>query len=82
MEVSIPPKYSIAMVVGFLKGKSAIMLHREFCTRYKNYHGKSFWSRGYFISTVGADEGIIQNYILNQHQHDQKVDGNQLDMKW
>ena len=82
MVLSIPPKYSLAMIVGFLKGKCAIRLHQEFGRHYKNYHGKSFWSRGYFVSTVGLDEAKIRNYVKNQEKRDKQQDGNQLDIKW
>jgi len=82
MVLTIPPKYSIAMIIGFLKGKSAIRLHQEFAKNYKNYHGKSFWSRGYFVSTVGIDEEQIKDYVRKQEQNDKLADGTQLDMKW
>jgi len=82
MVMSIPPKYSIAMVLGFLKGKSAIQLHREFAKQYKNYHGKSFWSRGYFVSTVGMDEEAIKKYVREQEHKDKTQEGNQLEMRW
>lgn len=82
MVVSIPPKYSVSMVIGFLKGKSAIMIHREFARHYKNYHGKSFWSRGYFVSTVGLDEEVVKEYVRNQEQLDKQADGIQIDMNW
>jgi len=56
MRVSIPPKYFVAQVVGFIKGKSAIHIARSYLGRRKNYTGMHFWARGYFVSTVGADE--------------------------
>ena len=68
--ISIPPKYSISHVVGFLKGKSAIRLHREFYSQMKD--GKSFWARGYFVSTVGLDEKTIRNYIKKQEHSDKR----------
>ncbi len=68
--LSIPPKYSVAHVVGFLKGKSAIRMHREFYKQMKD--GKSFWARGYFVSTVGLDEKTIRNYIKKQGQSDKR----------
>jgi len=82
MVLSIPPKYSVAMIVGFLKGKSAIRLHQEFSKHYKNYHGKSFWSRGYCVSTVGLDEEFIKAYVRNQEHHDLTAEGQQLDLRW
>ena len=68
--ISIPPKYSVSHVVGFLKGKSAIRLHREFYSQMKD--GKSFWARGYFVSTVGLDEKTIRNYIKKQEYSDKQ----------
>ena len=56
MLISIPPKYAVASVVCFIKGKSAIHLARSFMGRRKNFVGQSFWARGYFVSTVGLDE--------------------------
>ena len=56
MLISIPPKYGVAQVVGFIKGKSAIHIARIFQGRKKNFTGQSFWARGYFVSTVGRDE--------------------------
>jgi len=53
MLVSIPPKYAVAQVVGFIKGKSAIHIARTFVGRRKNFTGQNFWARGYFVSTVG-----------------------------
>ena len=82
MVMKIPPKYSIAMVVGFIKGKSAIQLHREFGKQYKSYYGKSFWSRGYYVSTVGLDEEMIKQYVRDQEKHDQQADGDRIEMKW
>ena len=82
MVLSVPPKYSVAMIIGFMKGKSAIMMHREFARHYKNYHGKSFWSRGYFVSTIGMDEEMIKEYVRNQEKHDKQSDGLELDLRW
>ena len=66
--LSIPPKYSVAHVAGFLKGKSAIRLHREFIGRRAGE--KNFWIRGYCVSTVGLDEEQIRRYIREQEKHD------------
>jgi putative transposase len=63
MLVSIPPKYSVAQVVGFIKGKSAIHIARSYLGSRKNYTGMHFSARGYFVSTVGADETVIRAYI-------------------
>jgi putative transposase len=78
MMISIPPKYSVSHVVGYMKGKSAILVAREFMGRYKNFKGYHFWARGYFVSTVGLDEVVIRHYIRNQEQNDQKSDQNRL----
>jgi len=59
MMISIPPKYSVSSVIGFIKGKSAIHLARVYGERKQNYAGQSFWARGYFVSTVGRDEVTI-----------------------
>ena len=74
MMISIPPKYSVAQVVGFIKGKSAIWIARNYGHRKRNFTGQSFWARGYFVSTVGSDEQMIRNYIRNQEQSDQKLE--------
>ena len=74
MLVSIPPKYSVAQVVGFIKGKSAIHLARSYLGRRKNYTGMHFWARGYFVSTVGADEATIREYIQKQEKEDTRLD--------
>jgi putative transposase len=78
MLISIPPKYSVAQVVGFIKGKSAIHVAREFLGRKKNFTGQSFWARGYFVSTVGRDEETIRQYIKKQEAEDRRIDQLQL----
>ncbi|MBT7698189.1 MAG: IS200/IS605 family transposase [Desulfobacterales bacterium] len=70
MCLSIPPKYSVATIVGFLKGKSAIRLNKEF-SRAKT-SGKHFWIRGYFVSTVGLNEKAVREYIKNQESTDKR----------
>ena len=72
--ISIPPKYSVAQVVGFIKGKSAIAIARTYMGRRKNFTGQSFWARGYHVSTVGRDEAKIRAYIRHQEVEDQKID--------
>ena len=72
--LSIPPKYSVAHVVGYMKGKSAIYIARNYHGQKKNYNGMHFWARGYFVSTVGADEAMVRAYIRNQEQEDQRVE--------
>ena len=66
MLVSIPPKYSVSQVVGYLKGKSAIHIARTFMGKPRNFTGESFWARGYFVSTVGRDEQEIREYIKSK----------------
>ena len=63
MLVSIPPKYSVSQVVGYIKGKSAIHIARTYGGHRANFTGQNFWARGYFVSTVGADEAAIRSYI-------------------
>ena len=72
--MEIPPKYSIAQVVGYLKGKSAIHIARTFEGKKKNFTGAHFWARGYFVSTVGRDEQMIRTYIRNHEQEDFRED--------
>ena len=74
MLISIPPKYSVAQVVGYMKGKSAIYIARTFMGKPRNFKGESFWARGYFVSTVGRDEKVIREYIKHQEQEDQRID--------
>ena len=74
MLLLIPPKYSVAQVVGYMKGKSAIYIARNYLGQKKNYNGMHFWARGYFVSTVGADEAMVRAYIRNQEQEDQRVE--------
>ncbi len=72
--ISIPPKYSVAQVVGFLKGKSAISIARTYMGRRRNFVGQRFWARGYHVSTVGRDEEVIRAYIKNQEEEDRRID--------
>lgn len=72
--ISIPPKYSVSQVVGFLKGKSAIQVARQFFNRQRNYGGMKFWARGYYVNTVGKDEEVVREYIRNQEKEDQRTD--------
>jgi putative transposase len=74
MLISLPPKYSVAQVVGFMKGKSAIQIARTFGGRRQNFTGQHFWARGYFVSTVGRDETVIRQYIKTQEQEDRRLD--------
>ena len=72
--ISIPPKYSVAQVVGYIKGKSAIHIARVFMGRKKNFVGQHFLARGYFVSTVGREEAVIREYIKNQEKEDERLD--------
>jgi putative transposase len=74
MLMSIPPKYSVAQVLGFIKGKSAIHVARTNLGQRKNYTGLHFWARGYYVSTVGADEESIREYIRKQENEDNRLD--------
>ena len=78
MLISIPPKYSVAQIVGFIKGKSAISIARNYTGRKKNFTGQKFWARGCHVSTVGRDEEVIRNYIRHQEDEDRRID--QLDL--
>jgi putative transposase len=74
MMISIPPKYAVAQVIGFIKGKSAIHIARHFGERRRNFVGHHFWARGYFASTVGRNEEVIRRYIQRQEVEDQRQD--------
>jgi putative transposase len=74
MLIAIPPKYAVAQVIGFIKGKSAIHLARVYGERKRNFVGEHFWARGYFVSTVGRDEAVIRDYIRKQEQEDIRLD--------
>ena len=68
MLLSVPPKYSVAMTMGYLKGKSAVRIHRELLKTKGTLFGRAFWSRGYCVSTVGLEEAMIRSYIQNQEK--------------
>lgn len=70
MLISVPPKYSIAEVIGYIKGKSAIAIARKFGGRQRNFNGERFWARGYAVSTVGNELQNVQTYVQNQEQLD------------
>ena len=82
MMLSIPPKYSVAHTMGYLKGKSAIRAHLEFGRKRMPLSQKSFWSRGYFVRTVGIDKEVVRKYVQDQWKKDQFNDGPQLDLHW
>jgi len=67
--LSIPPKYSVSYTVGFLKGKSAVRIHRELLKE-RRMTGLHFWATGYWVSTVGRDEETIREYIREQEKRD------------
>jgi putative transposase len=74
MLISIPPKYSVAQVVGYIKGKSAIHVARNYMGQKRNFTGHQFWARGYFVSTVGRDEKAVREYIKTQEEEDRRLD--------
>ena len=74
MLISIPPKYAVAQVIGYIKGKSAIHIARTAGGRQRNFTGEHFWARGYFVSTVGRDEKAIREYIQRQEEEDRRLD--------
>mgnify|MGYP000747630244 FL=1 len=74
MLLSLPPKYSVAQVVGFMKGKSAIWIAQNIDRKTRNIVGSNFWARGYFVSTVGRDEELIRRYIRDQEIADKQFD--------
>jgi putative transposase len=74
MLISIPPKFAVSQVVGFIKGKSAIHLARVYGGVKRNFGGQHFWARGFFVSTVGRDEKTIREYIRNQEHQDEQLD--------
>ena len=78
MLISIPPKHAVSSILGFLKGKSSIWIAENIANKAKNFVGHKFWARGYYVSTVGADEKMIRNYIQNQEKDDRRLD--QLDL--
>jgi len=74
MLISIPPKYGVSQVIGFIKGKSGIHMARVYGEKKRNFVGQHFWARGYFVSTVGRDEAMIREYIRHQEQEDQRIE--------
>jgi putative transposase len=73
MLIAIPPKYAVAQVIGFIKGKSAIWIARVGGHK-KNFIGQNFWARGYFVSTAGMDEETVREYIKKQEDEDKRLD--------
>ena len=74
MLIAIPPKYAVSQIVGYIKGKSAIHVAREYGERKRNFVGQHFWARGYFVSTVGRDEEMIRKYIREQEKEDERLE--------
>lgn len=74
MLISIPPKHSVSQVIGFIKGRSAIHMARVYEERKKNFVGQHFWARGFLVSTVGRDEGVVREYIRNQEEEGKRLD--------
>jgi putative transposase len=78
MLLSVPPKYSVSSVMGFIKGKSAIHIARVYAGRRRNFVGQHFWARGYWVSTVGKNEAAVRRYIREQEKEDKRLE--QLEM--
>ena len=74
MVISTPSKYSVAQVIGYIKGKSAIHIARTYAGKKRNFTGEQFWARGYFVSTVGKDEQKIKGYVSHQQAEDKRID--------
>jgi putative transposase len=74
MLISIPPKYAVSQVVGYIKGKSAIHIARTYTGHQRNFVGQNFWARGYYVSTAGRDEETIRQYIRKQEESDKRID--------
>lgn len=72
--MSIPPKYAVSQVVGYIKDKSAIHIARTYMGRQRNFTGEHFWARGYYVSTVGLDEEVVRHYIQTQEAEDRRLD--------
>ena len=74
MLLSVPPKYSVSSVMGFIKGKSAIHVARVYAGRRRNFVGQHFWARGYWVSTVGKNEAAVRRYIQEQEKEDKRLE--------
>lgn len=74
MCISIPPKYAVAEVIGYLKGKSAIAVARQFGGKMKNFNGENLWARGYAVSTVGFELEKVKEYIAHQEKTDKETE--------
>ncbi len=80
MVLSIPPKYSVAMTLGYLKGKSAVRILRHLTKARGTLFGRSFWARGYCVSTVGLDEEQIRAYVREQEHLDKHTEQGELNL--
>ena len=74
MLISIPPKYSVSQIMGFLKGKSSLMIFDRHANLKYKYGNRHFWARGYYVDTAGRNKKQVQEYIRNQLQEDQIAD--------
>ena len=74
MLVSIPPKYSVSQIIGYLKGKSSLMIFEKYANMKYKYGNRDFWCRGYYVDTVGRNKKAIAEYIRNQLQEDISYD--------
>ena len=74
MMISIPPKYAVSNVIGYIEGKSAIHIARVYGERKRSFVGQHFWARGFFVSTVGTDEATVRAYIKSQEEEDQRLE--------
>ena len=74
MLVEIPPKYSVADIVGYIKGKSSLMIFDRHANLKYKYGNRHFWAEGYYVSTVGLNEATIRKYIEDQEKHDIALD--------
>jgi putative transposase len=74
MLISIPPKYAVSQIAGFIKGKSAIHIARNYAGCKRNFTEQKFWARGYYVSTAGRDEDVVRQYIQKQNEFDKRID--------
>lgn len=74
MCISIPPKYSVAEIMGYIKGKSAMIIFEKYSKQKRNFKGQHLWARGYYVNTVGLDEAKVKAYIKNQETNEEMED--------
>jgi len=74
MLLSIPPKYSVSQIVGYLKGKSSLMIFEKYANLKYKYGNRHFWCRGYYVDTVGRNKKVIEQYIRNQLREDNEYE--------